>query len=182
MAAIEQNATKNDNFIAKCDEVDRSIAFYAIENPSITDEEIAQKLKLSRQTVNRRRRGAAVSAIVEKTLALPKRELRRVVVKSMSRLEALLDDPDPRIVLMASSQLLKFGSSGMVSFSGEGEYAFPIHSDEEPPTEEEVRALEAKIENKIRLQMQVQEPIAFEEIQMREEWWAKRKSEMSGKK
>jgi Winged helix-turn-helix DNA-binding len=100
----DQIASKS---LRKCDAIDHKIVQLLIENPCATDEEIAGTMGVTRMTVNRRRNSGGVSRQLESTLALPAETIRRLMSKSLVRLELLLDEPDPRIRAYAASQLLK---------------------------------------------------------------------------
>ena len=87
--------------------IDLQIARLLIENPAATDQEIADRLGVKRMTVNRRRRGDSVTLMMSSALSIPVDELRRLLVKSLRRLEELLDDPDPRVRGSAATNILK---------------------------------------------------------------------------
>ena len=97
--------------VTKCDssrsEVPLTLARLLFENPSATDSELGAKLGLTRQTVNRLRRSPKVQSLVREAIRLPADEIRRVVRRAFAKLEALLEAPDPRIQLMAATQLAK---------------------------------------------------------------------------
>ena len=99
-----QNKTKHDKIP---DEVDQKLSILLIENPSATDLELSSILKLSRQTINKRRNSEAVQSLVSNKIMIPTEEYRRLVFKGLKKLELLIDDPDPRIALVAASHLLK---------------------------------------------------------------------------
>ncbi len=101
----EQNATKRDKI--QLDAVDAKLARLLIETPAMTDQELADKLGISRQTANRRKNGPSVQKLVRTALAIPEREMRRLTTKALARLEALLDDEDPKIKLAAATALAK---------------------------------------------------------------------------
>ena len=110
MSDDEQNATNFDNekFPSEItDSIDVRIASMLIENPAVTDQDIATKLGVSRQTINRRRNSAPVREFVFSVLSIPQREVRRVTAKALIRLEQFLDDPDPEIRLKATIALVK---------------------------------------------------------------------------
>lgn len=110
MPADEQKQTNFDieRFPSELvDPMDLQIATLLIENPSITDHDIAEKVGISRQTVNRRRNSPSVREFVFSVLSIPQREVRRVTAKALMRLEQLLDDPDPEIRLKATIALAK---------------------------------------------------------------------------
>ncbi|MGZ3781527.1 MAG: HEAT repeat domain-containing protein [Pseudobdellovibrionaceae bacterium] len=109
----EQNETKLDS--SQMDSINIRIATLLIETPAVTDQEIANQLSLSRQTVNRRRNSHAVQELVRNTLAIPEKEVRRLVSKALLRLEKLLDDEDPKIRLAATLALVKIGSKLMTN-------------------------------------------------------------------
>ena len=93
--------------IKKADAIDLKIAQLLVEQPSITDKEVAEKLGVSRMLVNRRRNGVAVQDALATALAIPTEELRRLMVKSLNRIEELLDSHEPRLRAMAATQLLR---------------------------------------------------------------------------
>lgn len=114
---IEQKVTESD--CSALDEVDTRIAMLLIEAPTTTDQMIADMLGLTRQTVNRRRNSSGVQKRVKETLSIPERETRRLVAKAMRRLEALLDNPDPKIQLSVTLALLKLSPDLRTGWSSE---------------------------------------------------------------
>lgn len=121
---VEQNTTKSDTDHVEAAEL--KIAAMLLESPAITDQEIADKLGLSRQTINRKKNSAVVQSIIKKALSIPEREVRRLTVKALQRLEALLDDDDPRIRLSATLALTRLTGSLMTRpvFPSEWESSF----------------------------------------------------------
>jgi transcriptional regulator with XRE-family HTH domain len=109
--STEQNLTESDNFSIGA--MDAKLALLLIEKPSSTDQELAMKLGISRQTVNRRKRSQTVQKIVRDTLAIPEREVRRLAAKALTRLETLLDHEDPRVKLAATLALVKLSERFM---------------------------------------------------------------------
>lgn len=103
----EQDATKRDK---SPDETDRLIASILVEMPSITDEDLSRRLGLSRQTTNRRRRSKTVQDLIAEAISLPSKELRRLIAKGMRRIEALLENSDPRVQLGAANCLIRLTS------------------------------------------------------------------------
>jgi hypothetical protein len=103
----EQNTTKPDNIPLNV--IDAKLALLLIESPASTDQELAEKLGISRQTVNRRRKSKGVQKLFRSILAMPEREVRRILSKALARLESMLDNEDPRIQLAAAIALLKLG-------------------------------------------------------------------------
>lgn len=103
----EQNRTERDN--DSLDACDLKIARTLIETPAITDDELGKLLGLSRQTINRRRNSDSVKRLLREALSISEKEIRRLSSKALSRLEALLDHEDPRIILSACAALLKVG-------------------------------------------------------------------------
>jgi N12 class adenine-specific DNA methylase len=100
-----QKSTELASFSA--DATDVKLAQFLIETPSATDQELADKLGVCRQTVNKRKNSSAVQQIVRDTLKISEREMRRLTTKALARLEALLDHEDPRIKLAATVALVK---------------------------------------------------------------------------
>jgi hypothetical protein len=84
-----------------------------IESHTSTDQELADKLGTTRQTVNRRKNGPAVQKIIRAALAIPEKEMRRLTTKALNRLEALLDHEDPRIKLASALALVKLSERFM---------------------------------------------------------------------
>lgn len=105
----EQNVTESDSLKTIGDEIDKFIAKAIIENPSITDQALANSLNISRQTINRRRNSDHVKQLVSEIIAIPQDEVRRLSAKAMSKLDQLIGDTDPRIALAASLGILKIG-------------------------------------------------------------------------
>jgi DNA-binding Lrp family transcriptional regulator len=101
----EQNETKSDSLPIAV--IDAKLALYLIEKPASTDQELADKLGISRQTVNRRKNGLAVQKIIRATLALPEKEMRRLAAKALARLETQLDSEDPKMQLTAALAIVK---------------------------------------------------------------------------
>lgn len=109
--ALEQNATESDTCTP--DAIDAQLAHLLIESPSLTDQELADKLGISRQTANRRKNAQAVQKIIRSTLSMPEKEMRRLTKKALSRLEALLDNEDPKVKLSAILALMKYNNTFM---------------------------------------------------------------------
>jgi len=107
----EQFETKTDN--SEPDAIDLRLATLLIESPAATDQDLADKVGVSRQTINRRKNGPAVEQLIRNSLALPEREMRRVTAKALSRIEELLDHEDPKIKLAATVALLRINSRFM---------------------------------------------------------------------
>jgi DNA-binding Lrp family transcriptional regulator len=101
----EQNDSKSNN--SSIDAIDAKLALLLIETPSLTDQELAEKLGISRPTVNRRKNGPAVQKIIRATLTIPEKEMRRLATKALARLEAQLDNEDPKIQHAAALALVK---------------------------------------------------------------------------
>lgn len=108
---IATNHDKNSNFIPT------RIAQLVIERPAITDAEIANEVGLSRQTVNRHRNSDAVRGLLVTYLTISEKRLRRLMSKSLDRLEAALDDSDPKIRMAAATRLIKYGSEQLPSIT-----------------------------------------------------------------
>jgi len=111
-----EDETKSEQNLTKTytpDELDRQLARLLIESPGITDHEIATRFGLTRATANRRRRAEKVQRLVSEAIAIPAQEIRRLMLKGLSRLEYLIDNPDPRISLLASAQIVKLGSKAI---------------------------------------------------------------------
>jgi hypothetical protein len=106
--AIEQNKSKSDS--SEPDFLDTVIVSKLIERPAATDQEIADELGVSRQTISRRKNGPGVKKMLRATLLVPESLVRRMIIKSLDRLEYLLDDPDPKIRLTVSLAFLRLGS------------------------------------------------------------------------
>ena len=102
----DQNVAKT---IKNSDALDLKIVQSLVENPTLTDEALASTLGVARMTINRRRNQNGVKSLLADTLSIPSDELRRLMVKSLKRIEELLDDSDPRIRAFAATQLLKIG-------------------------------------------------------------------------
>ena len=92
---------------SSADAIDVKLALLLIETPSATDQELADKLGICRQTANKRKNSSTVQQIVRDTLKISEREMRRLTTKALTRLEALLDHEDPRIKLAATIALVK---------------------------------------------------------------------------
>jgi DNA-directed RNA polymerase sigma subunit (sigma70/sigma32) len=110
----EHNKTNSDNFI-ETDEVDQAIASELILNPTITDQELANKFGITRQTINRRRRSDAVQSIVGESLSINDQRVRDIFSKSLSKLVELMNSEDPVIALGAAKHI---SSMGKVMFDG----------------------------------------------------------------
>ena len=106
----EQFETEQDNPI---DAIDRKIALRLIDQPAVTDQQLASELGISRQSVNRHRRGAGVQNILKEALDIQEDEIRRLVQKSLARLEELLDSDDQRLRLAAASVFARLANSLM---------------------------------------------------------------------
>ena len=107
LSLIEQNETKTDKF----DEVDLHIVQRILKTPTVTDQEIATDLGISRQTVNRRRTSSGVKSMIRKQLSLSELEVRRLALKAFQSLERLMDSEDPRIQLAASTAILRLAEN-----------------------------------------------------------------------
>jgi transcriptional regulator with XRE-family HTH domain len=89
------------------DELDLRIAHELISGPRKTDQEIAKNLGVSRRTISRRRNSDAVKELFKTALELPETELRRLLIKGLKKIEEHMDDANPKISLMAASQIAK---------------------------------------------------------------------------
>ncbi len=101
----EQNATEPDKI--PNDIVDLKITSLLIENPSLTDQEIADQIGVSRQTINRRKNSPEVKGLIHSALSIPQQEVRRLTAKALRRLEELLDHEDAKVRLAATLSLVK---------------------------------------------------------------------------
>lgn len=101
---------------SQADLIDKKILDLTSQNPKITDEEIGNELGLSREAVNRRKKRKGFQLLLQENLEVSKNNINNLVRKSLSELEYLLSDPDPRIRLTAVSLALKFmpEKSGLV--------------------------------------------------------------------
>ncbi len=104
---MSQNESKPAKAIKQPDEIDQKLVWVLIQNPGATDQEVANTLSLSRRTVSRRRNSNIVQNLLAERLSLPMNEMRRLAVKSLSRLEDLIADNDPRIALAAAATIAK---------------------------------------------------------------------------
>ena len=118
----EQIGTESDSLKTIGDEIDKFIAKAIIENPSITDQALANSLNISRQTINRRRNSDQVKQMISEIIAIPQDEIRRLSAKAMSKLVHLITDLDPRIALTASLGILKIGIELRDTFKEPEEY------------------------------------------------------------
>lgn len=89
------------------DSVDQAIAKAVIENPTVTDEKIADSLGISRQTVNRRRNHPKVLFDVQRSLQVSEVDVKRLRKLAITRLENLVCSSDERIALGAVAILAK---------------------------------------------------------------------------
>lgn len=114
MPKNEQIETKSDtasnsNDTSNLAPVDFKIAQCLIQRPASTDSELANALGLSRQTINRRRNSDAVQAYLHQALSLPEKEMRRLCVLALQKVEATLQCGDPRLEFGAAVALMKLG-------------------------------------------------------------------------
>lgn len=91
------------------DDLNRALAIIIIGNPAATDDEISTKLNICRKTANKRRNSPEVRKLVADALSIPKAEVARLMAKALSKMDQLLDSPDPRISFSAANAVLKFG-------------------------------------------------------------------------
>lgn len=103
---INRQIGTNDDKI-KSASLNHAIASLLIENPSITDQEISEKIGLCRQSVNTHRNSKEVCKLLKESLSIPVDEVRRISAKALVRLEQMLDHEDPKIRLTATLSLLK---------------------------------------------------------------------------
>ena len=156
---LKQNATKSHKKKPGTDVLDRAIALNLIQRPGLTDEEIARELGVSRETVNRRKNMQSVTAIINHSLALPTKEIRRLMAKAFTKLEHHLDDPDPRVSLVAATQLLKFGGAFHKESGEEATLLGEIKTELLDVSEEEANNLKEKILSKLEDQIRAREPV-----------------------
>ena len=90
------------------DVVDLSILKVGLENPSFTDEEIAKEIGMSREAVNRRKKGMGYQAALHESAKTTEGSIQSLISKSVSELHNLVGDPDPRIRLSAIALVLRF--------------------------------------------------------------------------
>jgi len=103
--------SQNLPFQAKIpDEIDQKIVHILIQTPAITDQELANLIQISLRTISRRRNSESVKNLLKDRLSIPAHEIRRLVVKSLERLDQSLDSPDPRIRFSAAATVAKLGS------------------------------------------------------------------------
>ena len=102
----EQNRT-NCDISPKPSGIDFAIVRELISDPSATDMDIAQKVGVSRQTINRRRNSTGVKSVLAEGWKVSGEDVRRLVGKALNRLELALDSPDERIAIVAATQLIK---------------------------------------------------------------------------
>jgi hypothetical protein len=95
------------------DSLDLKIAQALIEDPMRTDVQLAKMLKASRRTISRRKCAKPVREIVKQAFAIPVYEVRRLVNKSLNRIESHLDSENPRISLAAAIHLTKLGEKAI---------------------------------------------------------------------
>jgi hypothetical protein len=121
MGKINQQHESKSDSSKTIDALSARIGAMVLESPAITDQEIADHLKVSRQTVNRKRNSRAVRETITSAYRIPDLMIRAMVLKSISRLDALLDDPDPKIRLSTASLFMKIGQ-GLIT---KGEFTAP---------------------------------------------------------
>jgi len=83
------------------------IAEALIERPNTSDAELGDLLGVCRQTANRYRNSPEAKQAVCNLLMLSEKRVRRLLSKSLSRLETLMDDPDPKIQIAAIATITK---------------------------------------------------------------------------
>jgi len=90
------------------DEIDCKILEILMNNPSQTDQEIGSKVGLSRESVSRRRHREGFQVILKETFNNNLTALDVLYKKSISILDSLLDNADPKVQLGAISLIQKF--------------------------------------------------------------------------
>lgn len=109
----EQKLTIIDTFTEKekLNSLDQQIVHLLLTQPTITDTELATKLGVSRQTINKRRNSEVVRERLSKVLSISEKRIRRLVALSLDQLEVFLSDPDPKLRMMSALSILKLGST-----------------------------------------------------------------------
>lgn len=93
--------------MTKLDPTDFAIVRELLSDPTQTDDGIAKKIGLSRQTVNKRRNSKSVQEEIKAKMEISSKRVEAVASKAWARLEELLEHPDPRIKLSAASAIIK---------------------------------------------------------------------------
>ncbi len=103
------------------DELDRRIATSLLSGPKKSDDQLAQALGISRRTLTRRKHSPEVQHLVKEALLIPSDEIRRLVVKGLTKLEEHMDSDDPRISLAAAAHMTKLASQVLEQLIGSDE-------------------------------------------------------------
>lgn len=90
------------------DEIDCKILEILMNNPSLTDQEIGKEVGLSRESVSRRRYREGFQALLKGSFNNNLIALDFLYKKSISALDSLLGNPDPKVQLGAISLIQKF--------------------------------------------------------------------------
>ncbi len=98
---------KNHKTSHYSDEIDQQILNLKCEHPAITDNEIGKAVGLSREAVTRRRNRRPYQEALVASHKVTLASLEKLFSKAIGELGNLIQDPDPRIRLMASSAILK---------------------------------------------------------------------------
>jgi len=91
----------------KLDEIDIKIIALKTEDPSISDQEIAGKLNLSRWTINQRRNRPEVKGKIQDIQLTALQMIQDLYPKAIKNLETLIDNEDPQVSLNASKEIIK---------------------------------------------------------------------------
>lgn len=89
------------------DAVDIKIMELSLSNPTITEQEIADQLGLSRSAVTRRKGSDNYRSIFLSSFQNAQQNLMVLMDRAVAELRKSLDDPDPRIRLAAASNIMK---------------------------------------------------------------------------
>ncbi|MCK6598843.1 MAG: AsnC family protein [Bdellovibrionaceae bacterium] len=90
------------------DEKDQKILDISVNNPHITDSEIAQKVGLTRESVVRRRKREGYQFLLKDSAKSTKLKLEEIATKAVAELDVLVCDPDPKVRIAAIALALKY--------------------------------------------------------------------------
>lgn len=90
------------------DEKDLKIFELSINDPTITDKEIADQIGMTREAITKRKNREGYAGLVNDARVSLNSRLREISHKAAIELEKLLSDPDPKIRILAISLALKY--------------------------------------------------------------------------
>ena len=120
--------------------MDQKILSLSLQTPSITDAEIGEQVGLSRSAVTKRKLREGYQNALDSNFRITQGSLQQLLSKAIHEIGALVDHPDPRIRLSASSVILKFMPEMPIAVERDSETkTFKIGWQDEPESAEHIQ-------------------------------------------